>query len=85
MLSAKHQTMDLCNFFDSYSTGYTSLFNTIGFVVETHMLKKYADRVKATYDYMAPQLILWIPITKNQTNAAKTKNSMRLKTPTLTN
>jgi hypothetical protein len=22
-----------------YSTGYTSLFNTIGFVVETHMLK----------------------------------------------
>jgi hypothetical protein len=41
-------------FFDSprYSTGYTSLFNTIGFVVETHMLKKYADRVKATYDYM---------------------------------
>ncbi|UQD56631.1 M14 family metallopeptidase [Flavobacterium sp. K5-23] len=40
-------------FFDSprYSTGYTSLFNTIGFVVETHMLKKYADRVKATYDY----------------------------------
>jgi hypothetical protein len=41
-------------FFDSprYSTGYTSLFNTIGFVVETHMLKKYSDRVKATYDYM---------------------------------
>lgn len=35
-----------------YTTGYTSLFNTIGFVVETHMLKKYADRVKATYDYM---------------------------------
>jgi hypothetical protein len=47
------------------------------------MLKKYADRVKATYEYMAPQLILWMPITKNQTNAAKTKNSMRLKTPTL--
>jgi hypothetical protein len=35
-----------------YTTGYTSLFNTIGFVVETHMLKKYADRVKATYEYM---------------------------------
>jgi pimeloyl-CoA synthetase len=44
MLLAKRQTMDLCNF-DSprYSTGYTSLFNTIGFVVE-HMLKKYADK-----------------------------------------
>jgi hypothetical protein len=41
-------------FFDSprYSTGYASLFNTIGFVVETHMLKKYAERVKATYAYM---------------------------------
>lgn len=35
-----------------YTTGYTSLFNTIGFVVETHMLKKYNDRVKATYEYM---------------------------------
>ncbi len=41
-------------FFESprFATGYISLFNTIGFVVETHMLKKYADRVKATYDYM---------------------------------
>ncbi|RZJ50770.1 MAG: hypothetical protein EOO44_15730 [Flavobacterium sp.] len=35
-----------------YTTGYTSLFNTIGFVVETHMLKKYAERVKVTYEYM---------------------------------
>ncbi|MCD0464729.1 M14 family metallopeptidase [Flavobacterium sp. ENC] len=35
-----------------YTTGYTSLYNTIGFVVETHMLKKYADRVKVTYEYM---------------------------------
>jgi len=41
-------------FFESprYTTGYTSLFNTIGFVVETHMLKKYSDRVKVTYEYM---------------------------------
>lgn len=45
-------------FFDSprYATGYTSLFNTIGFVVETHMLKKYADRVKVTYEFMATTL-----------------------------
>jgi hypothetical protein len=35
-----------------YATGYTSLFNTIGYVVETHMLKKYSKRVKATYDFM---------------------------------
>lgn len=41
-------------FFESprYATGYTSLFNTIGFVVETHMLKKYAERVKVTYEYI---------------------------------
>jgi len=41
-------------FFESprYTTGYTSLYNTIGFVVETHMLKKYSDRVKVTYEYM---------------------------------
>lgn len=35
-----------------YTTGYTSLFNTIGFVIETHMLKKYTERVKVTYEYM---------------------------------
>lgn len=42
-------------FFDSprYTTGYTSLFNSLGFVVETHMLKNYASRVKATYEFMA--------------------------------
>ncbi|HEX8425997.1 M14 family metallopeptidase [Hymenobacter sp.] len=35
-----------------YSTGYTTLFNTIGFVTETHMLKAYAPRVQATYDFL---------------------------------
>jgi len=41
-------------FMDSprYATGYNSLFNVIGTVVETHMLKPYQERVKATYDYM---------------------------------
>lgn len=45
-------------FFESprYTTGYTSLFNTIGFVVETHMLKNYASRVKATYEFMVATL-----------------------------
>jgi hypothetical protein len=32
-----------------YSTGYTTLFNTIGFVPEAHMLKPFPDRVRATY------------------------------------
>ena len=41
-------------FMDSprYATGYTTLFNTMGTVAETHMLKPYNDRVRATYDNM---------------------------------
>lgn len=38
-------------FMDSprYSTGYTSLWNTLGLMVETHMLKPYKQRVEGTY------------------------------------
>ena len=41
-------------FFDNprYSTGYTTLFNTLGLMIETHMLKAYKQRVKATYELM---------------------------------
>ena len=39
-----------------YATGYTTLFNAIGTVVETHMLKPYKDRMKVTYDYMVDNL-----------------------------
>lgn len=39
-----------------YATGYTSLFNALGYVVETHMLKPYAERVKVTYDFMVSAL-----------------------------
>ncbi|HBY68550.1 MAG TPA: hypothetical protein DEG69_12870, partial [Flavobacteriaceae bacterium] len=35
-----------------YSTGYTTLFNTLGMMVETHMLKPYKDRVEGTYELM---------------------------------
>jgi len=34
-----------------YSSGYAALFQTIGFVPETHMLKPFKDRVLATYAY----------------------------------
>ncbi|MFD1096674.1 M14 family metallopeptidase [Salegentibacter chungangensis] len=33
-----------------YSTGYTSLWNTLGMMVETHMLKPYKQRVNGTYE-----------------------------------
>ena len=41
-------------FFDSprYSTGYTSLFNSLGFMIETHMLKPYKQRVEQTYSLL---------------------------------
>ena len=45
-------------FYDSprYSTGYTTLFNTLGMMVETHMLKPYKTRVKQTYELMLSEL-----------------------------
>ncbi|MEO9570436.1 MAG: M14 family metallopeptidase [Polaribacter sp.] len=41
-------------FFDSprYSTGYTTLFHTLGLMVETHMLKPYKLRVEQTYELL---------------------------------
>ncbi|QNF34474.1 M14 family metallopeptidase [Adhaeribacter swui] len=35
-----------------YSTGYTALFNTIGFITETHMLKPFPNRVQAQYAFL---------------------------------
>ena len=57
-------------FWDSprYSSGYASLFHTFAFVPETHMLKPYADRVKATYALMES----FIDFTS--------KNSLKIKT-----
>ena len=39
-----------------YSTGYAALFNTIGFMPETHMLKAFAPRVHSTYDFLKTML-----------------------------
>ena len=35
-----------------YSSGYAALFQTIGFVPETHMLKPFKDRVLSTFAFM---------------------------------
>jgi hypothetical protein len=44
----------IINFCDygRYSTGYAALWNTIGFMPETHMLKPFADRLWSTYHFM---------------------------------
>ena len=39
-----------------YSTGYTTLFNCLGMMVETHMLKPYKKRVEGTYELMKSML-----------------------------
>ena len=45
-------------FMDSprYSTGYAAMFDVPGSMPETHMLKDYTSRVKATYAYMQQSL-----------------------------
>lgn len=43
-----HQMMDT----PRYSSGYTSLFGTISYLPETHMLKPYKERVEVTYAFM---------------------------------
>ena len=35
-----------------FSSGYTTLFNSLGFIGETHMLKPFDKRVEATYALM---------------------------------
>ncbi|HLV40430.1 M14 family metallopeptidase [Xanthomarina sp.] len=51
-------------FMDSprYSTGYTALWNVLGMMVETHMLKPYKQRVEGTYELM----LSMIEITEEQ-------------------
>ena len=47
-------------FLDSprYSTGYTTLFNTLGMMIETHMLKPYQQRVIGTYELLKSMLTI---------------------------
>jgi hypothetical protein len=42
-----------------YAMGYSSLFNSLSFTVETHMLKPFPERVEATYQFL-DELISWI-------------------------
>ncbi|WP_299529324.1 M14 family metallopeptidase [Ulvibacterium sp.] len=39
-----------------YSTGYTALWNTLGLMIETHMLKPYAQRVAGTHEFLKAML-----------------------------
>jgi len=73
----------IMGFLDSprYSSGYTGVFNTIGFIPEAHMLKPYKDRVAATYQFMVEVIQLLNgpegktiqQLTAEQREAAKTQ------------
>ncbi|RKR06998.1 zinc carboxypeptidase [Maribacter vaceletii] len=41
-----------------YSTGYTTLWNTLGLMVETHMLKSYKKRVLGTYSLLQSMITI---------------------------
>tara|TARA_R110002051_G_scaffold55112_2_gene102938 strand:+ start:35229 stop:36977 length:1749 start_codon:yes stop_codon:yes gene_type:complete len=41
-----------------YSTGYSTLWNSIGMMVETHMLKPYDQRVDGTYQLMHKMILI---------------------------
>jgi hypothetical protein len=63
-----------------YSTGYAALFHTIGVMTETHMLKPYEQRVKATYAYLQGNLKVlaqyrkpWLQMRKDTKEAVKTQ------------
>ncbi|MFY7945261.1 MAG: hypothetical protein ACOVNZ_11790 [Crocinitomicaceae bacterium] len=55
-----------------YAMGYAGLFNSISFTVETHMLKPFPDRVKATYEFM-DELINWTKINRKVIESSRRK------------
>ena len=63
-------------FYDSprYSSGLTTLHNIFGFITETHMLKPFDIRVKATYDYLLSSIEY---AHEQSTEIQRTRNSQK--------
>jgi len=53
-----------------YSTGYASLWGTLGFTTEAHMLKPFADRVQSTLAFLE-ELASWLAISANEVKAVR--------------
>ncbi len=53
-----------------YAMGYASLFHSLSFTVETHMLKPFSQRVQATHDYLQ-FLIHWAGENKESIELAR--------------
>lgn len=68
-----------------YSSGYASLFNTLSFMPETHMLKSYSERVRSTYSLFETFMDILhldgkkiVDMAKNDRNAQMTKKTFGL-------
>lgn len=57
-----------------YAMGYASLFNTISFTSETHMLKPFPQRVQATKEFIS-ELVIWTSNNKFQIEKARSEAS----------
>lgn len=55
-----------------FVSGFASMFNTYAFVVETHMLKPYKQRVEATYSFLQ-EMIQYCDINYNAINYSREK------------
>ena len=64
-----------------YSSGFAALWNTFSFVPETHMLKSYELRVKATYALMQ-SFIEYVATNSEQIKNIRNKSKQNIKTAT---
>lgn len=55
-----------------YAMGYASLFNSISFTTETHMLKSFKDRVKSTYLFI-DETVKWSKKNSKQIEESRSK------------
>ncbi len=69
----------LVAFYDSprYSTGYNALFDRIGILSESHMLKPYPARVNATFQLMLATLAV---LNKHSSELLKAREAARVRT-----
>lgn len=64
--------MSVFNDLPRYSMGYASLFNTISFTVETHMLKPFKERTQATLSFLN-ETFDWVGKHKEEIETARTE------------
>ena len=62
--------MSVFNDLPRYSMGYTALFNTMSFTIETHMLKAFNNRTQATLSFLN-NTITWMSENSSEIESAR--------------